>query len=301
MSFPARGQNIQGSLPPSAVITEVAPRDGLQSVDKALDPARRAQLVTLLLEAGFPEVEAGSFVNPSVVPQMAGTAEVFGMLAEGARKRAFALIPNMRGLEQALDAGVMNVLLVASATETHSKANLGRPVDRVFGDLEKITDRALKEGLKVRTALSVAFVDPSEGIVPAGAVAALVSRFKKMGIAEITLCDTHGGATPREVNALLGEIEGIYGPESVGLHMHDTFGFASANVHAGLMRGVARFDSSVNGLGGCPFLPGSRGNMNSADLVRFLNGMGVDAGVRLENVNDAARKAAILISGGTAS
>lgn len=301
MAFPTRPRILSGTLPASAVITEVAPRDGLQSIPQVVAPALRAGLVTLLIEAGFPEVEAGSFVNPALVPQMADTGKVFKMLGAKARERAFALVPNMRGLDEAMDSGVLNVLFVASATETHSLANLGRPVGRVFGDLEKMAARAKNEGIRTRAALSVAFVDPSEGIVPPGAAAALVKRFREMGIEEITLCDTHGGATPDGVDALLGEISEIYGPGYIGLHMHDTFGFASANVLMGLTLGISRFDSSVNGLGGCPFLPGSRGNMNSADLVRFLNGLGVSTGITLENANEAARKAAVIISGGAES
>lgn len=278
-------------------MVDVSARDGLQSQPQALPPEVRARWIALLLEAGIPEVEVGSFVSARRVPQMARTDQVFARLASFG-DRLWALVPNLRGLEAALACGARNVVCLASATETHSRANLGRPVTAVLQGLEGLARRAADAGARCRVAVSMAWVDPTEGEVPVERTAGLCRSLHDLGFSEITLCDTYGAAPPRAVAELLEAIAGCYPAERVGLHLHDTFGVASANTLVGLLEGVSRFDASVGGLGGCPFAPGARGNMDAEHLLCLLEGLGVETGVGREALGSAARQCLTFLDGG---
>ncbi|GAB4272627.1 MAG: hydroxymethylglutaryl-CoA lyase [Deferrisomatales bacterium] len=280
-------------VPERATVVDVSARDGLQAEPAVLSPAQRARWVRSLLAAGVPQAEAGSFVDPRRVPQMAGTDQVLRLLAPFA-DRLWVLVPNLRGLEAARDAGARNLVCLVSATETHSRANLGRPIRTVLEDLRPQVATAAEAGLRLRVAISMAWIDPVEGPVPADRVVGICEALRAMGVTELTLCDTYGGASPRAVADVLERVFGLFPRQAVGLHLHDTFGVASANTLVGLMLGVARFDGAVGGLGGCPFAPGARGNMNTAHLVHLLGSLGVATGIdpdRLDRVWEGCRAA----------
>jgi hydroxymethylglutaryl-CoA lyase len=271
-------RNLWKELPAAVSISEVSARDGLQSVTEVLSPQQRARWIRSILDAGVPEAEAGSFVNPRRVPQMAETAAVLRQL-EDVADRLWVLVPNLEGLDTAYRANARNVVCLVSATETHSLANLGRPIARVLADLEQVARRIEALRLRARIAVSMAWVDPDEGDVPRERVGEICTALGGMGFGELTLCDTYGGASPRQVAGLLEELSPTFPPSRIGLHLHDTFGVASANVMTGLLCGVTRYDGSIGGLGGCPFVPAARGNVNTEHLVQLLDGLGVRTGI----------------------
>lgn len=276
------------NCPATAAVVDVSARDGLQSLPRTLTLQERVRWIRSLLDAGFPEVEAGSFVSSRAVPQMAGTAKVIEELRPNL-DRLWVLVPNARGLEEAVACGARNALCLVSATETHSIANLGRPIARVLDDLQALARRAREAGIRTRAAVSMAWVDPDEGPVSRDRVVAICGRLQQAGFSELTLCDTFGGASPRAVGELLEEVTTFYAPRDLGLHLHDTFGTASSNVLVGLMEGLARFDASLGGLGGCPFAPGSKGNLDTEKLLYLLDSLGVDTGIDREAFGLAKR------------
>lgn len=286
------------SLSGPAIVVDVSARDGLQAEPSRLSPSQRARWVRRLLAAGVPEVEAGSFASPQRLPQMAGAAELARELEPWSRRLWF-LVPNRRGAEEALAAGVRGLVCVVSATETHSRDNLGRPIARVLEELGDIPRLAEETGARLRGAISVAWADPGEGTVPRERVREIAGRLRDMGFPEVTLCDTWGRASPAEVARRVSDLQGIFSPDRIGLHLHDPFGTAAAGVLAGLLAGVRRFDSSIGGLGGCPFAPGSRGNVGTEAVVRLLHGMGLDTGVDEAGLEQARRDClAMLAQGG---
>jgi len=272
-----------------ATVVDVSARDGLQAEPSPLSPARRAQWIRLLLDAGIPEVEAGSFVSPRRVPQMAGTTELAGLLRPWS-PRLWFLVPNRRGAEEALAAGVTNLVCVVSATETHSRENLGRTIGRVLDDLRDVARLAEGSGARRRASISVAWADPVEGTVPRARVLTIAEELRDMGFSEITLCDTWGRASPLEIAALIEHLTEVFEADRVGLHLHDTFGTAAAGLLAGALVGVRRFDASAGGLGGCPFVQGARGNIDTEAVVRLLQGLGLETGVDETALGVAARE-----------
>jgi hydroxymethylglutaryl-CoA lyase len=279
------------SLEDQAVtIVDVSPRDGLQARKELLSSAERAKWVKELFRAGIDEVEAGSFVHPGRVPQMAGTDEVLALLTEEELAKTWVLTPNMRGLEAAAKAGARGVVCLLSATETHSRDNLGRNIDEVLNGLSEIHAEALRLGVKARAALSMAWIDPTEGEVPVEVALHLCAALAKIGFDELTLCDTYGGASPLRVAELITKVAPHFSPDNLSLHLHDTLGTASANTLAGLICGIRKFETSIAGLGGCPFAPGARGNMDTAHLVHLLHSMGMKTKIdaaQLADVTDS--------------
>mgnify|MGYP005843439119 CR=1 FL=1 len=282
-------RKVLASPPSRAAVVDVSARDGLQAVPQALAPARRAAWVRRLLDAGVPEVEAASFVHPGRVPQMAGAAQVLELLRPYA-ERLWVLVPNRRGLDGALAAGARKVVCLISATETHSRANLGRTIAQVLAELRPLARDAHAAGARTRIAVSMAWIDPDEGAVAPERVVGLVRELADAGFRELTLCDTYGGASPRAVAELVAAVAPEFPPERVGLHLHDTFGVGSANVLAGLAAGVERFDGSIGGLGGCPFAPGARGNADTEHLVYLLHSLGVATGIDRGGLAEAAAR-----------
>lgn len=285
------------TLPERVVLTDVSARDGLQSVDGFVEPLMRAQWVAALLDAGIDEAEAASFVNPRRVPQMARAGEVLRALGDKHAERVWSLVPNRRGLREATASGARNVICFVSATESHSRANLGVSVAGAMEELKSMALEIHREGQRSRVALSVAWTDPEEGEVPLEASAGLVRKFADFGFKEVTLCDTHGGATPEGVAGLIDAVAEVYRPESLGLHFHDTFGNASANAMAGLLAGVARIDGSILGLGGCPFIAGAKGNLDMAALVGMIEGLNIAIGTNSEKIGVAARECGAILKG----
>lgn len=271
-------------------IVDVSARDGLQACSQVLSATERAQWVRRLLASGIDEVEAGSFVHPGKLPQMAGTDKVLELLTEQELARSWVLVPNMRGLKGAVEAGARGVVCILSATETHSRDNLGRSISEVIKGLGQLHEEAVRLGVKARAALSMTWIDPIEGEVPTGVALELCKRVADIGFEELTLCDTYGGASPLRVMELLDKLTPHYPMDRVGLHLHDTFGTASANTLTGLVMGVRRLEGSIAGLGGCPFAPGARGNMDTAHLLHLLEGLGMKAGVDRQALADATAK-----------
>ncbi|WP_461393455.1 hydroxymethylglutaryl-CoA lyase [Deferrisoma sp.] len=274
--------------PKAVILVDVSARDGLQSLPVRLSASARAHWIKRVLESGVPEVEAGSFVHPGKVPQMAGTDEVLARL-RGFEPRLWVLVPNAKGLERAVAAGAQNAIFLASATEAHSRANLGRPVAEVLRDLEPMTETARAHGVRVRLAVSMAWTDPVEGPVPEARLLELCARAHDLGIHEITLCDTQGGASPLAVAQRVEAVSRVVPLEALGVHLHDPFGTAGAAAWAAWLCGVRRFDGSLGGLGGCPVLETPEGNQDLLELEVLFRGLGVETGVDRERLQAAAR------------
>src|SRR5690606_3841257 len=228
--------------------------------------------------------EATAFVSPRWVPQMADAIEVAGGIQRRKGTRYTALVPNMRGLQAAMDAGLMEVAVFAAASETFSRRNINRSIDESLDLYAEVVRAAQAGGLRVRGYLSTAFGCPFEGTVPAERVAALTARLLELGVFEVALSDTIGVATPRQVDEVVEAVASRVPRERLALHLHDTRGTALANVYAGLLAGITVFDSSAGGLGGCPYAPGAAGNLATEDLVYMLHGLGVETGVDLDGV-----------------
>ena len=265
----------------SVVINEVGPRDGLQSQGKTLTPQTRLELIEQLVGAGLRHIEAGSFVSPKAVPQMAGTDEVFHGLPSKESVRYAALVPNMKGYELAVAAGARVVNVVLSVTESMNQENIRRSVDESATDFEQIIERASDEGITAQAYLSVAFGCPFEGPVSPAVVRHYAERMSVAGAGKIIIADTIGAANPLRVQRVLEAVGEVVALDRVACHFHDTRGMALANVLASINVGVREFDASIGGLGGCPFSPGATGNVATEDVALMLDSMGYDTGIDL--------------------
>jgi hydroxymethylglutaryl-CoA lyase len=276
-------------------IHEVSPRDGLQNEAAPIPTADKIALVDRLTQAGAPAIEVSAFVNPARVPQMADAAEVFAGISRVAGTRYSALVPNLRGLERARKADVTEIALFAASSETFSRRNINQSIDESFETYGQVAREALAGGLRVRGYLSTAFGCPFEGDVPVDRVIDLTDRLLGLGVFEVAVSDTIGIAHPGQVRRVLGALLRRVPVDRVALHFHDTRGTALANVLAALDFGVATFDASAGGLGGCPYAPGASGNLATEDLLYMLNGLGLDTGMDLDLVYDASRRLEPLI------
>jgi hydroxymethylglutaryl-CoA lyase len=272
-------------LPAEVTIWEVGPRDGLQNEKSAVDVAVKLEFIARLADAGLRVIEATSFVHPKWVPQLADAADLLAGLSKVDGVSYPVLVPNDRGLDRALDAGVSHIAIFASATETFAQRNLNRTLDSQFEMFEPVVSRALAEGLQVRGYLSMCFGDPWEGVVPLSQVITVGKRLLDMGCSQLSLGDTIGVATPGQVEAL---IAGFGSTESLAVHFHDTYGQALSNTLAALRCGVSTVDSSAGGLGGCPYAESATGNLATEDLVWMLDGLGVSHGVDLGKLADTS-------------
>ncbi|HEX7085648.1 MAG TPA: hydroxymethylglutaryl-CoA lyase [Vicinamibacterales bacterium] len=278
-----------GALPSHVTVVEVGPRDGLQNEAARIPTAVKITFVDALTDAGLPVIEATAFVSPRWVPQMADAIEVAGGIRRRKGTRYTALVPNMRGLEGAMEAGLTEVAVFAAASETFSRRNINRSIDESLGLYAEVVRAAQAGGLRVRGYLSTAFGCPFEGAVPAERVAALTERLLELGVFEVALSDTIGVATPRQVDEIVEAAASRVPRERLALHLHDTRGTALANVYAGLLAGITVFDASAGGLGGCPYAPGAAGNLATEDLVYMLHGLGIETGIDLDGVVRASR------------
>jgi len=274
----------RADLPGRVTIYEVGPRDGLQN-EKTLVPAEvKAEFVRRLLASGLDTIETTSFVPASWVPQLADTVELLGLLGEVGRGRHRpVLVPNLRGLDEALAQGAQAVAVFGSATESFARKNLNRTVAESIAMFAPVVSRAREERLWVRVYVSMCFGDPWEGDVPIGQVVDVASRMMNLGCDQLSLGDTIGTGTTGHVHRLLDALdaEGI-GAEVIGVHFHDTYGQALANTLAALAHGVTVVDASAGGLGGCPYAKSATGNLATEDLVWALDGLGIETGVDLE-------------------
>ena len=269
-------------------IVEVGPRDGLQNERAAVSTADKIEFVNRLSAANLPVIEVSAFVSPKWVPQMADAAEVFAGITRAPAIRYTALVPNLAGLDRAVAAGVTEVAVFAASTETFSRKNINQSIDESLATYAQVCDRARAAGLRVRGYLSTAFGCPFEGAVAPDRVADVAARLADLGVFEVAISDTIGIAHPGQVPRVLDAVLARVPVDRVALHFHDTRGTALANVLASLPYGIATFDASAGGLGGCPYAPGAAGNLATDDLIYMLDGLGLETGVSLAGVTDAS-------------
>ncbi|MGO3742201.1 hydroxymethylglutaryl-CoA lyase [Kerstersia sp.] len=268
-------------------IVEVGPRDGLQNEARTLPPATRAQLVQRLAQAGLRHIEAGAFVSPRWVPQMAGSDEVLWLLPELPGVRYSALVPNEQGMRSALACGCQEVAVFAAASESFSRRNTNCSIDESLTRFEPVAALAQAHGVRLRGYVSCVVDCPYEGAVAPAQVADLCRKLQQLGCHEISLGDTTGAGTPRQIREMLAACSAQVPADMLAGHFHDTYGMAVANVLAALEAGITVFDASVSGLGGCPYSPGASGNLATEDLVYLLEGLGLPTGINLERLVDA--------------
>ncbi len=269
-------------LPDKVTIWEVGARDGLQNESSVIPTAVKVELIQRLSAAGLPVVEATSFVRPEWVPQLGDAAEVMAGLPQGSSTRYPVLVPNLRGLEKAIDAGATEIAVFASATETFAKKNLNRTLATQMEMFGPVIAAAIDQDISVRGYVSMCFGDPWEGPVEPQAVVDVCDELMKLGCTSLSLGDTIGVATSGQVQDLISRLTNVgLSTAAIGVHFHDTYGQALANTLAALQSGVTTVDSSAGGLGGCPYAKSATGNLATEDLVWMLNGLGVATGVDL--------------------
>ncbi len=286
-------------LPRRVRVVEVGPRDGLQNEPEVLPVDVKVAFIRQLAAAGLPVIEAGAFVRPDRVPQMAETDAVFRALGAGSEPAAgvpaasapvlSALVPNRHGLERAVACGAQEVAVFTAASDEFARHNINMDVVESLVRFREVTALARRHGLRVRAYVSTAWWCPYTGRVPPDAVRRVASALAEMGCYEIALSDTIGAATPDEVGALVAEVGRDVPVGHLAVHLHDTRGTALANVLAALLAGVTTVDASAGGLGGCPYAPGASGNLATEDLLYMLHGMGIETGVDLGAVTAASR------------
>ena len=280
---------LKGASRPFVTVHEVGPRDGLQNEAVTVGTPEKIAFVDRLSAAGFKAIEVSAFVSPKWVPQMADAGDVFRGIARRPGTRYSALVPNLKGLERAVEARVTDVAVFAAASETFSRRNINQSIDDSLTNYREVTRAAAAAGLRVRGYLSTAFGCPFEGDVPVARVIELTAQLLDAGVFEVAISDTIGIAHPGQVKAVLTGLAGAVPPDRLALHFHDTRGTALANVLAALDFGIRTFDASAGGLGGCPYAPGASGNLATEDLLYLLQGLGYETGVRLEDVITAVQ------------
>ena len=269
-------------------VVEVGPRDGLQNERASVSTADKIELVNRLGASGLPVIEVSAFVSPKWVPQMSDAEQVFAGITRRSGTRYTALVPNASGLERAQRAGVTEVAIFAASSETFSRKNINQGIDDSLATYKAVCDAALAAGMRVRGYLSTAFGCPYEGEVAPETVATIAARLLDLGVFEVAVSDTIGIAHPGQVAQVLDIILARMPADRIALHFHDTRGTALANVLTALPYGIATFDASVGGLGGCPYAPGAAGNLATEDLIYMLNGLGAETGVSLPALSEAS-------------
>jgi hydroxymethylglutaryl-CoA lyase len=278
---------MRSSLPKRVKIVEVGPRDGLQNEARAVSIEDKLRLIELLTDAGLSYIEAGSFVNPDWVPQMAGSDALFSRLHKKPAVTYAALVPNMKGFERALEAGADEVAIFGAASESFSQKNIHCSIEQSMSRFEPLLQAARAENIPVRGYVSCVAGCPYEGEVAINKVSAVAQRLYSAGCYQISLGDTIGTGTAGHFSRLLQDVMRQVPVEHLAVHCHDTYGQALSNIYASLQMGVAVVDSSVAGLGGCPYARGASGNVATEDLVYLLQGLGIDTGVDLSAVIQA--------------
>jgi len=278
------------SLPEKVRLVEVGPRDGLQNEAQPISVADKVRLVDDLSAAGLGYIEVGSFVSPKWVPQMAGSAEVFAAIEQRPGVTYAALAPNLRGFEDALAAGVKEVAVFAAASEAFSQRNINCSISESLSRFEPIMDAARSHGVRVRGYVSCVLGCPYEGKVSAAQVAPVAKALHDMGCYEVSLGDTIGTGTAGDTRRLFEVVSAVVPRDQLAGHFHDTYGQALANVYASLLEGISVFDSSVAGLGGCPYAKGATGNIASEDVLYLLQGLGIETGIDLDRLIAAGQR-----------
>lgn len=265
-------------------IVEVGPRDGLQNEKKIFKLHMRSEFICRLVDAGLENIEIGAFVSPEKIPQMAGSSEVVKSINSTYPDRKInfpVLVPNEKGMLDALAAGAREVAVFAACSESFSQANINCSIEESFQRFESVMKLAEKNKIKVRGYLSTCFYCPFEGKIKPQKVVALAKKLIKMGCYEVSIGDTIGAANPKEVNALIKMLKKTIPVKQLAMHFHDTRGTALANILESFNLGVTTFDSSLGGLGGCPYAPGAQGNVSTEDVVYMFEGMGLKTGIDL--------------------
>lgn len=282
------GTNKNG-LPSKVRLVEVGPRDGLQNERVHLSVPQKVELIRGLIDAGMRDIEVGSFVHPKWIPQMADTDAVLRQLPVLEDVRYWVLVPNLRGLEGAIEAGAKNIAVFLSSSETHNQKNINRTIEESLENLREVTGIARAENMTIRGYVSTVFGCPYEGDVDFERVLDITSALIDMGASQVSLGDTTGMGSPYQVRERLERALERFPTEQLALHLHDTRGLGLANALVGLEAGMTTFDTSVGGMGGCPYAPGASGNLGSEDLVHMLESAGVDTGVDLARLLDVSR------------
>ena len=281
------------SLPHTQItIREVGTRDGIQSLGAFISTDDKVELVEALSQTGLRRMEATSFVNPKAVPQMADAAEVMRRVRRQPGVQYEALVPNLRGAQDALAAGMDAILVVVTASEAFNNKNVRMSVDASLAQFAAVKESADAAGVPCVAAIGTAFGCPYEGEIPEARLFSLISRFLDLGFAELMIADTTGMANPVQIERTMGTVLERWGDRAgFGLHLHNTRGMGLANVVAGLQAGVTLFDASVAGIGGCPFAPQAAGNISTEDTVHMLHEMGLSTGIDLDRLIAVARRA----------
>lgn len=272
------------NLPKSVKIVEVGPRDGLQSEKTVLDVQSKVHFVNQLSLTGLRSIEVGSFVSEKWVPQMANSGKVFQQIECHANVTYTALTPNLKGLEQAIECGVSEIAIFASASQSFSHKNINCSIEQSLQRFGQVTKLALQAGLKVRGYLSCVAGCPYEGEVSADSIVQVTHSLLELGCYEVSLGDTIGVGTPRQIENMLARLSKTVSLSQLAVHMHDTYGQALTNILVALQMGVSVVDASVAGLGGCPYAKGASGNVATEELVYMLNGLGIEHGVDLKKL-----------------
>lgn len=270
-------------------IFEVGPRDGLQNESIILPVEQKLELIHRLVDAGLRDIEIGSMVHPKWVPQMAATDEVAERLQRRDGVRYWALVPNMRGLERAIEVGLEHVAVFMSSSETHNQKNVNRTISESLEALEEVIGHATSEGLTVRAYISTVFGCPFEGEVDFDRVLEIAEKLLDFGAFQVSLGDTTGVGQPLQVKDGCARIVEAFGSaENFAIHLHDTKGLGLTNAFAAYTEGFRNFDASVGGLGGCPYAPGAPGNLGTEDLLNLLHSIGAETGIDAEQIRETS-------------
>ena len=282
-------------LPTHVTVYEVGPRDGLQNEARQVPTADKIRFIDGLVDAGLTHIEITSFVSPKWIPQLGDAVEV----ARGVKKRdgvhMSALVPNRRGLDSALEVGMKEIAVFLSASETHNKKNVNKTIAETLDAFAEVVPPALAAGVRVRAYVSTVFGCPYEGEVAPQKSVELMGRLVGMGVYQVSLGDTIGVANPKQVEEVLDIVLKEHAAPTVAVHFHDTQGTALANCVVAMNKGITTIDSSVGGLGGCPYAPGAAGNLATDDLVAMLHSMGISTGIDLDKLVDCSRMAAAFV------
>ena len=272
------------NIPKEIIITEVCPRDGFQSLPEIISTEDKIEIINQLMNCGYSQIEVTSFVHPKAIPQLKDASEVLNGINRRKDVKLRALVPNLKGLERAIEVGVDKVKLMLSATDSHSLSNANRKTFDAMKEFEPLVTRAQNSSIIVSGSISVIFGCPYEGDVPIERISEICKRYIDLGIYDISLADTTGMANPVKVKRIVGQIRDLYPELKFSMHLHNTRGMAFANAVAGFEEGITDFDSSVAGLGGCPYAPNASGNIASEDIIHGFEEMGVQTGIDLDKV-----------------
>ncbi len=283
------GSNPLRGLPKRVTVVEVGPRDGLQNEKGVISTPDKIAFINLLADAGFSVIEATSFVSPRAVPQLADAAEVMAGLTQRPGLRYTALVPNAKGMERAIAADLREVAVFTGASETFVQHNINTSIAGSIENFRPVLALAQEHGVRVRGYISTAFGCPYEGAVEPEAVRRVAADLLALGVAELSIGDTIGVATPDQVVEVTQALIPLAGVDRLAMHFHDTRGTALANVLTALQLGIHIFDSAAGGLGGCPYAPGASGNLATEDLLYLLHGLGIETGINLEKVVAASQ------------